>query len=99
MAAASIFVMELSKTQYDLVTGPMQSYLNVGFGADITISELAAEIAKVVDYSGKIEFDLTKPDGPSQKCINSSKLNQLGWKPQHDLQSGLMKTYLDFCSL
>ncbi len=98
MAKASIFVMELNKIQYDEVTSPLQSYLNVGFGgADITITELAATIAKVVNYQGKISFDSTKPDGPSQKWMNSSKLNQLGWKAQQDLQSGLNKTYIDFC--
>ncbi len=97
MAKASIFVMELDKIQYDEVTSPMQSFLNVGFGADITITELAATIAKVANYQGKILFDSTKPDGPSQKWVSSSRLNQLGWKAQQDLQSGLKKTYIDFC--
>lgn len=97
MAKASIFVMELDKIQYDEVTSPMQSYLNVGFGADITITELANTIAKVIKYQGKILFDSTKPDGPSQKWMSSSKLNQLGWKAQQDLQSSIKKTYMDFC--
>jgi GDP-L-fucose synthase len=97
MAKASVFVMELDKIQYDEVTSPMQSYLNVGFGADITITELATTIAKVINYQGKILFDSTKPDGPSQKWMNSSKLNHLGWKAEEDLQSSLRKTYMDFC--
>jgi GDP-L-fucose synthase len=97
MAIAYVFVMELDKIHYDQVTSPMQSYLNIGFGADITIAELAAIIAKVIKYSGKIIFDMTKPDGPSQKWLSSSRLNQLGWKPQQDLKSSLSKAYVDFC--
>ena len=96
MAKACVFLMELSKTHYDQITSPMQSHINVGFGSDVTIAELAKTVAKVTNYQGKIVFDLTKPDGPPQKWISSSRLNQLGWKPEHDLEKGLIKTYLDY---
>jgi GDP-L-fucose synthase len=89
--------MELSKTQYDQVTSPMQSHINVGFGSDITIAELAIAVAKVTNYSGKIIFDSTKPDGPLRKWMSSNRLNQLGWRAQYDLEKGLSKTYTDFC--
>ena len=97
LAKACVFVMELNKTLYDQVTSPMQSHINVGFGSDLMIKELATAVSKVVNYRGSIVFDSTRPDGPSQKLISSSRLNQLGWKEEHDLENGLTKTYIDFC--
>jgi GDP-L-fucose synthase len=98
MAKASVFVMELAREQYDQVTSPMQSHLNVGFGSDITIAELAKAVAKATQYTGKILLDPSKPDGSPQKWMCSSRLSQLGWQPEYDLESGLNKAYLDFCT-
>jgi GDP-L-fucose synthase len=98
LAKACVFVMELDKTLYDQVTSPMQSHINVGFGSDIMISDLARAVSKVTRYDGKIVFDTNKKDGPPQKWISSSRLNQLGWKPQYELEDGLIKTYMDFCN-
>jgi len=67
LAAASVFVMGLDKAIYDEHTQPMQSHINVGFGSDITIAELASEVAKAVGYQGAIVFDPTKPDGAPRK--------------------------------
>lgn len=99
MAAASVFVMQLHKPQYDAVTSPMQSHLNVGFGSDITIAELAQAVARATDYQGKITFDTSKPDGSPQKWMSSERLNQLGWSPRVDLSTGLIRAYDDFRSL
>jgi GDP-L-fucose synthase len=99
MARAAVFVMELAKEQYDQVTEPMQSHLNVGFGSDTTIAELAHVVAKVTNYSGKIIFDVSKPDGTPRKWMDSSRLKQLGWSPQINLESGLQLAYYDFCKL
>jgi GDP-L-fucose synthase len=99
MARASVFVMELTKEQYDQVTEPMQSHLNVGFGSDITIAELSKAVAKATNYSGKIIFDVSKPDGTPRKWMDSSRLKQLGWSPQINLESGLQQAYSDFCKL
>ena len=99
MAKASVFVMELEKTLYESKTNPMQSYLNVGFGVDISIAELAIEIAKVVNYQGKVKFDPRKLDGVPQKWIDSSRINHLGWSPKVDLSIGLRKTYEDFINI
>jgi GDP-L-fucose synthase len=96
MARASVFVMELAKNQYEHVTSSMQSHLNVGFGLDITIAELATAVAKATHYSGKIVFDSSKPDGSPQKWMSSVRLNQLGWSPQVDLFGGLSHAYKDF---
>ena len=99
MAAASVFVMNLDKSTYDRHTEPMQSHINVGFGSDITIAELAGAVAKATGYQGKIGFDPSKPDGAPRKWMDSSRLNKLGWKAQINIVTGLDSTYKQFCSL
>lgn len=96
MAAASVYVMNLDKNTYEAQTQPMQSHINVGYGEDVTIRELAQTVGQVVGYKGEIVFDTSKPDGTPRKWMDSSRLNTLGWKPQVDLQSGLAKAYEDF---
>jgi GDP-L-fucose synthase len=96
MAAASVHVMNLDKQVYDLHTIPMQSHINVGYGQDVTISELAQVVCSVVGYNGEIKFDVSKPDGAPRKLMDSTKLNSLDWKPQVDLKKGLVKAYEDF---
>jgi GDP-L-fucose synthase len=99
MAAASVFVMELDMTTYQQHIEPMQSHINIGFGSDITIAELATAVAQATDYSGMIGFDSSKPDGAPRKWMDSSRLNRLGWQATVDLESGLKKTYEDFLKL
>ncbi len=96
MAAASVFVMELDKTAYDAQTEPMQSHINVGYGNDISIAQLAQEVAKATDYQGKIDFDLSKPDGSPRKLMDSCRLNRLGWDPKVNLEEGLKVAYAEF---
>jgi len=96
IAAACIHVMNLDKRVYERCTSPMLSHINVGFGEDITIAELAALIAKVVGFTGDIDYDCTKPDGTPQKLIDSSKINNLGWSPTIGLEKGLEMTYKYF---
>jgi GDP-L-fucose synthase len=93
MAAASVFVMQLDKAAYDTHTQPMQSHINVGFGDDISIAQLASAVAKATGYEGKISFDISKPDGAPRKWMSSTLLNQLGWKPQVQLEQGLANAY------
>ncbi len=97
LARASVFVMGLSKERYEQVTAPMQSHLNVGVGIDMTIAELANIIAEAIEYSGKIVFDPTKPDGSPRKLIQSTRLNELGWQAKVNIREGINKAYLDFC--
>lgn len=93
MAAASVFVMELDKGIYDSQTESMQSHLNVGYGSDVTISQLATAVASATGYQGKISFDSSKPDGAPRKWMDSNRLNQLGWSPKVDLVAGLALAY------
>ena len=96
MAAASVFVMELDKLVYDQHTEPMQSHINVGFGSDVTIEELAETIGQVIGYQGKITFDISKPDGTARKLMNSSRLHGMGWQAKVSLIDGLESAYQNF---
>ena len=98
MAAASVYVMGLDKAIYDSCTSPMLSHINVGYGSDVTIGELATEIGKVVQFEGQIVFDASKPDGSPRKLIDSQKLKSLGWHAEVGLEQGLRLAYHDFVS-
>jgi len=97
MAAASVFVMNLDKAIYDQQTQAMQSHINVGFGSDVTIAELAQVIKAAVGYEGKISYDASKPNGVPRKWMDSSCLIRLGWSARIDLRSGVDLAYADFC--
>lgn len=96
MAAASVHIMNLDKNTYDQHTTPMQSHINVGYGSDITIAQVALTIGNVVGYAGEIVFDSTKPDGAPRKLMDSTLLKNLGWQAQVDIQTGLKLAYADF---
>jgi GDP-L-fucose synthase len=96
MAAASVHVMNLDKAQLDARILPMQSHINVGYGADMTIAELAHAVASAVGFTGVIEFDAAKPDGAPRKLMDSSKLIELGWRPKVNLEVGLSIAYDSF---
>lgn len=98
MAEASLFVMDLAKDVYDAHTDPMLSHINVGFGEDISILELAQMIAGVVGYEGEITLDRTKPDGTMQKLMDVSRLANMGWKAKTPLDQGIRETYQWFCA-
>jgi GDP-L-fucose synthase len=93
MAAAGIYVMDLSVDAYAAETELMLSHINVGTGKDCTIRELAQTIAEVTGFKGKLLFDRTKPDGTPRKLLDTSKLTALGWSPQIDLREGLQMAY------
>jgi GDP-L-fucose synthase len=96
MAEASVFVMNLPSSTYESVVSPNQSHLNVGYGADLTIAELAQAVSEAVGYQGKVSFDTSKPDGAPRKWMDSGRLNGLGWLPKTALHTGLKKAYFDF---
>ena len=96
MAAASVFVMNLPKATHEAQTQPMQSQINVGYGSDVTIAELAQAVGRAVGFSGRIDFDSSKPDGTPRKLMDSSRLNAMGWHAHTDLARGLSLAYQDF---
>jgi GDP-L-fucose synthase len=96
MAAASVFVMNLDNATYQANTTPMCSHINVGFGSDVTIAEVAHAISQAVGYQGQVTFDTTKPDGAPRKWMDSQRLNALGWNARFALTDGLALAYQDF---
>lgn len=96
MAEASVHVMNLDKETYSQNTQPMLSHINVGYGQDVTIRELAEAIAQVTGYNGQIAFDTSKPDGTPRKLMESTRLNNMGWEARVSLLEGLAIAYDDF---
>jgi GDP-L-fucose synthase len=98
MAEASLYVLDLDEATYRAATRPMLSHINVGTGQDVTIAELAAAVARVVGFTGRVEFDPSKPDGTPRKLLEVTRLKSLGWTPRTALEEGLARTYADFLS-
>jgi GDP-L-fucose synthase len=96
MSAAIIHVMNLDLAQYREHTEDMVSHINIGFGDDVAIKELAKKLVKIVGYKGKLIFDLNKPDGVLRKLMDSSLIESLGWRATVSLEDGLTLTYADY---
>ena len=84
LADACVFLME-NYSSPDIV--------NVGWGKDISVGELAQLISGVVGIQGRIEFDSSKPDGTPRKLLDTSRLTALGWQPKIPLDAGIASTY------
>lgn len=93
MAEASLFVLDLEPEAYAANTEPMLSHINVGFGEDVSIAELAQLVAKITGFDGRIRFDATKPDGTARKLMDVSRLAAMGWKAKIPLEDGIRSTY------
>jgi GDP-L-fucose synthase len=76
----------------------MRSYdeaelVNIGWGRDIPIRELAELVARTVGYEGSLEWDTSRPDGTPRKLLDTSRLTALGWTPRIELDDGIRQTY------
>lgn len=91
-AAATVFVMR----QAGLAAG--DDVLNVGYGEDVAIAELARLMREVVGFAGEVTFDASRPEGTPRKWLDSSRLFAMGWRPTIDLREGLAATYEWFCA-
>lgn len=96
MARASIFLMNIPFKKFKSFIKPMMSHINAGSGNEISIKDLANEVANVVGFKGDIVFDESKPDGTPRKLLDNSLINKLGWKPRISLKEGLIETYKEF---
>jgi GDP-L-fucose synthase len=67
-------------------------HVNIGWGSDVSIKQVAETIATEVGYKGILEFDTTKPDGTPRKLLDTSKINHIGWKPSIKLEDGIRRT-------
>jgi GDP-L-fucose synthase len=88
LAAAAVFLLLSSASNYE-----SPEILNVGTGEDLTIRELAATIARVTGFQGRVVFDPSKPDGTPRKVLDVSRIHALGWKAQIPLEAGIASTY------
>lgn len=98
MAEACVFIMNLPDAEFEKTfANPEQPPLiNIGYGDDVTIRELATTIADVLGYKGPLRFDTSKPDGTPRKLMDSAKLRALGWAPKVPLEAGIRLAYQDF---
>lgn len=96
MAEASLFVLDLSRDIYEANTRPMLSHINVGTGRDVSIAELAALVARVTGFGGRIVYDPSKPDGTMRKLMDVSRLSEMGWTARIGLEDGIRQTYAWF---
>lgn len=92
LASACVMLMNLPD-------GETPDLINVGSGEDIPIGDLAMMIKELVGYSGRIEFDTSKPDGTMKKLMDVSKMKSLGWSPKITLEAGLKRTVQEYFSL
>ncbi|GAA7260197.1 GDP-L-fucose synthase [Helicobacter pylori] len=94
MARACVYIMQNIDFK-DLCEGSeiRNTHINIGYGEDITIADLALMIKEIVGYRGEIHFDHSKLDGTMQKLLDTSKLTSLGWKPSIPLKEGIKEVY------
>jgi GDP-L-fucose synthase len=99
MANACLFLINLPDEQFvPIATNEREPPLiNVGWGEDVSIRELAAMVAEIIGFKGTIAWDTSKPDGTPQKLLDVSRLSRLGWKPSVSLRQGLELAYGSFC--
>lgn len=89
-----LFVDDMAEAVVFALENELPDYLyNVGTGEDLTIRELAETIQKIVGHQGEIIWDDTKPDGTPRKLMDISKMHELGWRHQVNLEEGIQQTY------
>ena len=90
LAAACVFLMQHYSEE---------QFINIGYGSDLSILELAELVKRVTAFEGEIVWDHSKPDGTPRKLMDSSRIFALGWRPKIDLQTGLARAYYDFLKI
>jgi GDP-L-fucose synthase len=95
MAAGCVFVMNLADAtvKCELLNFPQPCFVNLGSGEDISIADLAALVARVTGFTGRLVFDSSKPDGTPRKLLDVTRLRALGWRPAVSLETGIKKAY------
>ena len=93
-ADACVYLMTLDDWSYGtLFSEDYPPLINVGYGSDVTIRELAETVCRVLGFAGKLVFDASKPDGTPRKLMDSSRLRALGWRPKIDLETGIRLSF------
>jgi len=96
-AKACIFLFNLKKNSFrELIKMSWGPIVNIGYGKDFKIIDIAKIIKDIIGFKGNFIFDKTKPDGTKRKLLDSSVLNELNWKPETDIKEAIEITYKDF---
>ena len=90
LADACVFLLENASA------AELGEFVNVGCGEDVSIGELAAQVARVVGFRGALAFDTTRPDGTPRKLLDVSRMHAMGWRPTVGLEEGIGRAYRDF---
>ncbi len=99
MAEACVYLLELAPQKFaQLVADGHPPLVNIGYGEDLSIADLARTVARVVGYRGRLRFDTSKPDGTPRKLLDSARINSLGWQPRTRMEAGIALAYQDFLS-
>jgi GDP-L-fucose synthase len=97
MADACVYLLELADGKFDgLVSDAAPPLVNIGYGEDLSIADLARTVARVVGFHGSLRFDRSKPDGTPRKLLDSTRINALGWAPRTRMEDGIALAYKDF---
>lgn len=97
LAAAVVFLLSLAtNTLFSSFSADAAPLINIGYGKDLTIQELAQKIRGIIGFTGKITWDETKPDGTPQKLLDVSRISALGWQPTISLSDGIQDTYINY---
>ena len=92
LSEAILFFLKLSENEFNKIISP----INIGSGQGYSIIEIARVIKEVIGYKGDFLTDTTKPEGMKKKILDTKKINELGWKPSHNLKQSIEKTYLEY---
>lgn len=99
LAEAAVFLLRKIDTQLGgYFSSEKPPLINVGVGKEISIRDLATQIAQIVDFKGQILWDETKPDGVFSKLLSTQRLERLGWKAETSLKDGIKLAYQDYCN-
>jgi GDP-L-fucose synthase len=99
MAEACVYLLELPDEKFEeFVSDTSPPLVNIGYGEDQSIAELARTVARVVGFRGRLRFDTSKPDGTPRKLLDSARINALGWRPRTRIDAGIAAAYKDFLS-
>lgn len=100
MAAACVFLLNLAEPDFRSLTASAERapLVNVGSGLELSIGDLARTVCRVLEFSGELEFDASKPDGTPRKLMDSATLFAYGWRPRVSLEEGIRIAYQDFCA-
>jgi GDP-L-fucose synthase len=99
MAEACVYLLDLPAGEFEgLLSDGAPPLVNIGYGEDLSIADLARMVARVVGFRGHLRFDASKPDGTPRKLLDSGRINALGWKPRTRMDAGIALAYQDFLS-